>query len=125
MGDYISTDQVPIIGPDPYDKDEKDKAIKYAESKLEADVNEGSPLENAEDIHEMAVNAFASYILATGPEDPADAYSGDFSDGGEDISEFAQNLHNMYRSARSSILAADEDEGEGTSPIQLGGSRHD
>lgn len=125
MGDYVSESDVPVIGPDPYDSNEKQKAIKYAESKLEADVNEGSPLENHEEIHEFAANAYASYILATGPEDPADAYSGDFSDGGEDVSEFAQNLHNMYRSARSSILAADEDEGEGTSPIQLGGSRHD
>lgn len=125
MGTYVSADDVPLIGPDPYDLDKKNQAITYAEAKLEADVNNGSTIAEAEEIHEYAANAYASFILAAGPMDPADAMSGDFADAGDDVSDFANQLREMYRSARAAILSADEDAGEGTSPIQMGGSRHD
>lgn len=124
MGKYVDEADIPIIGPDPYPTDEKTKAIGYAEAKLESDVNEGSTINEPEDIHEMAANAYASYILATGPVAPADTYSGDFADDGSDSDSFAQELHNMYRSARDAIITADEDEGEGsTEHVQFGGSR--
>lgn len=123
MGEYVDEGDVPVIGPDPYPQEEKVKAIKYAEAKLEADVNEGDTIESPGDTHEFAANAYASYILATGPEDPADAYSGDFADAGDDVSDFAQSLHDMYRSARSAIVNSDEDIGESYDRIQFGGSR--
>lgn len=123
MGNYVSVDDVPVIGPDPYDPEQKHSAITYAEGKLEADVNNGKTIDNPEEVHEFAANAYASFILASGPEDPADAMSGDFSDAGDDVSDFAHSLREMYRSARAGILNADDDEGEGTSPIQMGGTR--
>lgn len=123
MGQYVEPDDVPVIGPDPYPPEDKQQAITYAEAKLEGDVNGGESLDSPEDIHEFAVNAYASFILAAGPEDPSDVQSGDFADEGEDVSRFANQLHSMYQSARSTILTADADEGEGTSPIQFGGTR--
>lgn len=123
MGEYVSTENVPVIGPDTYDESTKTQAITYAEAKLEADVNDGQTIENTEDIHEFAVNSYASFILASGPEDPADAKSGDFADSGDDVSEFANSLREMYRSARSSILTADEDASSASSHVEMGGTR--
>lgn len=123
MGKYVDPSDVPVIGPDPYPDSEKSQAITYAESKLEGDVNDGETIADPEDIHEFAANAYASYILAAGPEDPADVQSGDFADAGDDVENFANQLHSMYQSARSTIRSAQADEGSGSDYVQMGGSR--
>jgi hypothetical protein len=123
MGDYVDVADVPVIGPDPYQDPKKKQAIRYAEDKLEGDVNEGETISSPTDLHELATNAYASYILAVGPMDPADAQSGDFADAGDEVGQFANQLHNMYRSARSTILASEADGGSLDDRIGMGGTR--
>lgn len=121
MGKYVDVNDVPVIGPDPYDEQDKRDAIANAEAKLEADVNNGKVIDEPEQIHQLAANSYASFILATGPTAPSDVHSGDFAD--DDVGDFANRLRDMYRSARSAIQTASEDEGGASSHVQLGGSR--
>jgi hypothetical protein len=113
---YISDlDEVPVTGPDPYDTSAKMRAVKQAESKLEADVNDGSVIDpnDREDIHGFAANAYASYLLALGPKAPDSMLGGDLADEGSDRTTFAEHLRQMYYDARDSIIAAADDAGDG------------
>lgn len=111
---YIdSLGDIPLTGPDPYSDSEKLSKAEDAEVQLEADVNDGReiPEDDREHIHAVAANAYASYLLATGPEHPKDATSEVFAGGsGEDLMEFATELKNIYDRTIGSIEAATDDD---------------
>jgi hypothetical protein len=110
---YIETlTDIPLTGPDLWgdDQDAKLDAAETAESKLEADVNDGRRIDGATAIHAKAANAYASYLLFIGPEHPEDAFSGQtYGGAGDDTMEFAREVHEVYRSLRSSIETSDVD----------------
>jgi hypothetical protein len=110
---YLSEtlDEVPLTGPGTFDADEKRKAAATAESKLEADVNDGHPIETVERSHAAAANAYASYLLYLGPTDPSDTKRGDTADTGEEAFGFADRLLDIYDSMVESITTAKGDEG--------------
>jgi len=120
---YIdSLSAIPLTGPDLWSDETAAKldAAETAESKLEADVNDGGDIGGAEALHSKAANAYASYILFIGPEHPADALSGQMYGGaGEDAMEFATEMRNVYQSLRSSILASDQDQSSSDSDFTL------
>ena len=104
---------IPLTGPDLWadDTEAKLEAAETAEAKLEADVNDGQPIGEPRALHAKAANAYASYLLFIGPEHPEDALSGQMYGGsGDDTMEFATEVHDVYRSLRSSIETSDADE---------------
>lgn len=114
--DYITTDDIPLVGPDPYDPEDKEEAGEAAEEKLEADVNDGNNFDQTTSLHKEAIIAWATYRLATGAVSPTDAKSGDFYSGsGDDQAEFAAEMKNIYESNRSSILSSEQDESDDSS----------
>lgn len=110
---YIDVDRVPIAGPGAHSDGEKLDAIEYAEATLEADVNDGNRISDAdvESVHSLAVNAYASYILGTGPIEPSSIKAGDFADDGDGRSDFANQMLSMYDRAVASINNATQDFG--------------
>ena len=108
---YLSVDDVPLTGPDEWSNDEKLARIEDAEAQLEADVNDGTPIPDSERerIHGLAVNAYATYLLATGPKAPDSMLAGDFQDEGSEREGYAEHLLRTYKRTKNSILAADED----------------
>ncbi|MFC7323244.1 hypothetical protein ACFQMF_01490 [Halorubrum rutilum] len=120
---YIeSVDDIPLTGPDLWegDSDAKLDAAETAESKLEADVNDGVVIGDATTLHAKAANAYASYLLFIGPEHPEDALSGQMYGGaGDDTMEFATEVHDVYRSLRSSIEGSDADSSQDTTEFVL------
>jgi hypothetical protein len=118
--EYIDTDDLPLAGPDPYDPSDKQDAGEAAEQKLEADVNDGQQFTSAGVLHEQAIAAWATYTLATGPNHPTDAKSGDFYNGSaEDQAEFAAEMKNIYQSNRESILGSEADDSSDDTDIML------
>ena len=115
---YIDAlDDIPLTGPDLWEGDTEAKLDKAetAESKLEADVNDGVVIGDPTTLHAKAANAYASYLLFIGPEHPEDALSGQMYGGaGDDTMEFATEVHDVYRSLRSSIETSDADESSDT-----------
>jgi len=113
---------IPLTGPDLWegDSDAKLDAAETAESKLEADVNDGVVIGDATTLHAKAANAYASYLLFIGPEHPEDALSGQMYGGaGDDTMEFATEVHDVYRSLRSSIEGSDADSSQDTTEFVL------
>jgi hypothetical protein len=119
---YISVDDIPLIGPDRFDAAAKERAAEAAEEKLEADVNDGGTFESTTDLHEQAIAAWATYVLATGPVEPTSAQSG-FNTGGagDDQAEFAGELKAIYQSNRDSILSSEADDSADSADIILNG----
>lgn len=104
---------IPLTGPDPYTDAEKLGKAEDAEVQLEADINNGETIPEAdrEHIHAVAANAYASYLLATGPEHPKEATSEVFAGGaGEDLMEFATELKNIYDRTVMSIQGSADDD---------------
>lgn len=113
MPKYGSAGAIPLSGPDPWDLSTKEQKLVEAEALLEGRVNEGSEIEAPEDIHALAANAYASYILLSGIEHPNDARSGDFYSGSnEDVAEVAAEMRNIWDDAVGTILDADNDESD-------------
>lgn len=121
---YIdSLSNIPLTGPDLFsdDSDAKLSAAETAEQKLEADVNDGRKLSDRTALHARASNAYASYLLFVGPEHPEDALSGQMYGGAaEETMEFADELHNIYRSLRASIEDSGADGSSDTTDFTLG-----
>jgi hypothetical protein len=104
---------LPIIGPDLFPDSEKLAAAAIAETKLEADTNDGFRFADEEvtPLHREAAGAYASYRLFVGPEHPEDINSGQLQGGaGEDTMEFATELKNQYQSHVASIEDSGEDD---------------
>lgn len=122
---YIeSLDDIPLTGPDLWSGQNQEKldAAEAAESKLEADVNDGAKIDDATALHAKAANAYASYVLFIGPNHPEDAQSGQMYGGaGDDTMEFAREVHEIYRSLRSSIETSDADESSDDSDFVVSG----
>ena len=118
---YISAlSEIPLTGPDLWSGETETKldAAEMAETKLEADVNDGAVIGGPTPLHARAANAYASYILFIGPEHPEDALSGEMYGGaGSDTMEFAREVHEVYRSLRSSIETSEEDESSDSSDL--------
>jgi hypothetical protein len=110
---------VPITGPESHTQAEKLEAIEYAEASLEADVNEGNRISDTdvESVHSLAVNAYATYILGTGPIVPSSIKAGDFADDGDGRTSFSEEMLSMYERAVMSINAADDDTGRNAHAI--------
>lgn len=106
---YVSFDDVPIAGPDTYDQPEKERAVWSAEGNLEADVNDGQPLEDPEKIHAFAVSCFATHVLTGGAEAPEDVTLGDINDG--QVADYARTYMDLYRHAINSINRSDDEGG--------------
>lgn len=101
---------VPLAGPDPFTNDEKADAVESAEEKLEADINDGNDITDPTALHGTAVNAYATYVLATGPAEPGSQYSGDYADAGQSVMEFAREMLAIYRDTLSSIQGSQADD---------------
>jgi hypothetical protein len=122
---YIeSLGDIPLTGPDLWEGDTEAKldAAETAETKIEGDVNDGRELGSPGALHAKAANAYASYLLFIGPEHPEDALSGQMYGGaGDDTMEFAREVHDVYRSLRSSIESSDADESSDDTTFTLSG----
>jgi hypothetical protein len=117
---YISVTDIPLIGPDRFDTAAKQRAAEAAEQKLEADVNDGGTFASTTPLHEQAIAAWATYILATGPVEPTSAQSGLNSGGAaDDQAEFASELKSIYQSNRQSILSSEGDDSADSSGFVL------
>lgn len=114
-----SVEEVPASGPDPYSKKDKGRAIRYAESQLESDVNDGNEFDPAEieAIHESAIIHLASYRLAMDPKAPDAVTMGDMADEGPGRMDYADRLLALYDRAVDSISGASGDAGEGGGTI--------
>ena len=108
---YIdSTDDIPVSGPDPFDKSEKLDAAEVGEARVEADVNDGATIDGATVLIREAAAAFASYRLFYGGESPTSALSGDLVDGSSnDIMELAREHKANYDSTIASIVDSEAD----------------
>jgi hypothetical protein len=119
---YVATGDIPLVGPDRFSASEKERAASVAEEKLEADVNGGSEFDAVTPLHEQAIAAWASYVLATGPVEPESSKSGFNSGGaGDDQAEFASELKAIYEDNRRSILKSEDDDSEDSSEIIVNG----
>lgn len=121
---YGNVTDIPITGPGSPNSPEMDhsfteperrRALFFAESQFEADVNDGKPLdrESIEHFHTFACDSSASYILVVGPEHPTSIRAGDFADDGSGRSDFADRFLAMYDRAVDSIIEAEGDASEG------------
>lgn len=117
---YINIGDIPLAGPDPYAVGRKEDAGEAAEQKLEADVNDGHEFGSTSKLHTQAIAAWATYVLATGPNHPTDAKSGDFYGGSaEDQAEFATEMESIYQSNRASILDSEVDDSSDATDFTL------
>ncbi len=111
---YIKTlDDLPTVGPNLFSDSEKLDAAAIAETKLEADTNDGFEFSDEETtpLHIEAAGAYASYRLFVGPANPEDVNSGQLQGGaGDDTMEFARELLDQYNSHVRSIETSGEDD---------------
>lgn len=108
---YITLDDLPLDGPDPYSDAAKQRAGEAAEQKLEADVNDGRSFDDTTALHDEAIAAWATYRLSSGTVHPTDAQSGYGQGGaGDDQMEFASEMRRLYESDVQSILGSTADE---------------
>jgi hypothetical protein len=109
----LEPSDVPFAGPDPdsWGKELKQDNIADAESVVEADINDGRHIDNPTRIHRLAVNVFATFLYATGPESPESITAADFADddGGEG---YTDPLLNLYDRLVDSINSSEADEGK-------------
>ena len=118
---YGSPDEIPLTGPgspgtpDDISHDftlvEKQRALRIAETRLEADVNGGVEITTPTDTHRVASEAFASYVLTFGPESPQSIRSGEFADAGEARNAYSEKYKQMYDGFINSLTGGDTDGG--------------
>lgn len=111
---YADIDDVPLTGPDPFEKDEKARALQRANAQLESDVNGGNRIESPEVIHNHAASSYATYVLVLGPKSPGSARAGDFADEGSERMAFAERILGMYERAVNSIIGGTGSGGDET-----------
>jgi hypothetical protein len=114
---YInSLDDIPVSGDfDASTWTDQDKldAAEDGESKLEADVNEGSEISAPEHIHGQAAATWATYRLVVGFKSPDSQTRGDALDEGSERMAFAEAIKEDYYEYVQSITGAASDESEG------------
>ena len=103
---YGSPDEIPLTGPgspgtpDEISHDftlvEKQRALRIAETRLEADVNGGDEITAPTDTEAAAAEAYASYVLVFGPESPQSIRAGEFADAGDARNAYAEKYKQMY-----------------------------
>lgn len=88
---YVSANEVPVQIPDDYSEKEKKAALEFAESSIELDLMDGSPL--PDDVQSVMVKAAikqkATCELAKGAEHPDDTALTDLSDTGSNKADYA------------------------------------
>ena len=114
---YGSTDEIPLTGPgspgtpDEISHDftlvEKQRALRVAETRLEADVNGGVEITTPTDTHRVASEAYASYILTFGPEAPESLRSGGLADAGDERVAYAEKYKQMYDELVGALTGGD------------------
>ncbi len=134
--EYVDLDDVPISGPgsDPnennstsdtsnvlnptevtsnaqYTDVEKRKALFYAETRLEADVNDGRTIQDVTNMHKAAVMNLATHVLTHAGEDPASVSLGDITDSGSAINDYASRYLEDYESMVELIRESDAESG--------------
>lgn len=106
---YTSIEAVPLSGPDDYEPLEKVKALEYAESRLEADVNSGKRISSPSSMHTTAANALATHVLTLAAEDPNDTTIGDLQGNDSAILSYATRYKDLYIEMVDSITSASEE----------------
>lgn len=113
---YIdSLGDIPVSGQgigETWSPQDKLDAAESGESKLEADVNDGNPINGAEHIHGDAAATWATYRLALGVKAPDSTTRGDALDEGSERMDFALELKEDYYEYVDSITAAQGDAGD-------------
>lgn len=109
---YAELDAVPL-GSFDYPEPECREAIERAESRLEADVNDGETIQNPEGIHADAVENLATWRLLRPATGPNEARYGDVAEYGDEQLEYLQTFKDEYDQIVESISGATGDEGEG------------
>jgi len=112
---YVELSDIPMAGvDDDYEVQAKGDALEYAESRLEADINEGREFANdeVESSHRSAVKALATHILTHEAEDSASTKLGDLASTGESILSYSSHWLDLYKELRDSIAEAEADEGK-------------
>lgn len=105
---------IPGIGPDlsQFTKEDKLEAAEVAESKLEADVNDGNQIGTVSHLHQKAASVYAAYWLFAEAEEPTTALSGQIVEGSSgDAAEFISRIENTYWDLVKSIENSSRDEG--------------
>ena len=120
---YGSTDEIPLTGPgspgtpDEISHDftlvEKQRALRIAETRLEADVNGGAEIDTPTDTEAAAAEAYASYVLVFGPESPQSIRSGEFADAGEGRDSYAEKYKRMYDELVGALTGGTDGGGDG------------
>ena len=110
---YTSLENVPL-GSFDYPDDEKRQAIARAESRLEADVNDGEEIQSPEGIHADAVENLATFRLLRPATGPTEARYGETAEYGENQLDYLQTYKQEYEEIVEAINAAEGDEGEGS-----------
>ena len=110
---YANPADVPLGTIDPFDLDQKTRAVERASSRLESDINDGAPLESPGGIHADAVENLASYRLLRPAVGPGEANYGLVEDYGERQLEYVQTYKEEYDDIVESINESSPDEIEG------------
>lgn len=108
-------DDIPVSGQgigDTWTTDDVLDAAESGESKLEADVNDGSVIDNPEHIHGEAAATWATYRLVLGVKAPDSTTRGDALDEGSERMDFALQLKEDYYEYVDSITQSENDEGD-------------
>lgn len=111
---YTDVSDVPLGSQDPFSKDGKREALARAESRLEADVNDGEGLPDHLQTPTAAdaVENLATYHLLRPATGPGEGNYGTVADYGERQLEYVQTYKQEYHAARDSLLAVGEEVGD-------------
>jgi hypothetical protein len=112
---YLSLNDVPFSGvPDDFDDEDKSDALELAESRFDADFNDGQPFDpdEIEGIHRTAIKALATHVLTLLPEDSNSTKVGDLASGPEGILEYSSEWKKLYNEQLSAATMASDDAGE-------------
>lgn len=105
---YVSLEDVPLSGPDDYDSTRKRKALFHAESSMELDVGDGTPIEDDEvtNAHRSAVMNLATHVLTHAAEEPSDVTIGDMDSGGGTVTDYSSRYLEEYQRLAESLRDA-------------------
>lgn len=107
---YVELEDIPLSGPDDYTSEGKRKALFHAESSMELDVNNGSPIkdEDVTNSHKSAVINLATHVLTHAAEEPSDVTIGDMQSGGGTITEYSSRYLDEYQRIAEALIESGE-----------------
>lgn len=121
---YVPTTELPVDGPDSYDVEKKRRALFQAESRLDADVNGGEPIveANIHPIHRYAVLNLATFHLVRAAVSPEDVTLGDIANDGDRRETYAEQFLESYENAVEALSTTDVNDGDENSGRYYGDS---